>query len=308
MNARTLAALLFSATVAVAAFADEGKLIPFAAPQGAPHTVGEAVKQLYATGARTPHVFKAPRLVKNGVRPNVIEYETADSAFLIPAAGSVQGSNGTFFKSDMTIGNFNGVTQNIGVGWLAANKDNTTSPLTFFTIPANTVVSINDFVGTQIKQSGLGALLLIAYDSTGTSTDSEAFIDGFSRIWTPQPGSAGTVSQSFPAVSVFDSSDNFTAFALGLRLDSAYRTNAGIVNLDSVPHTWTVTSINTGASMQVTVPPYSLSQPGVPASFGSAAGNLSLTYDVNATGFYWSAYASSVDNITGDGWVSRATQ
>lgn len=308
MNTKTVSALLFSVALAVTAVADEGKLIPYAAPDGAPHTVGEAIKQLRATGSRTPHVLKAPRLGKTGIRPNVIEYETADSAFLIPAAGSVPGSNGTFFKSDVTIGNFNGVDQNIGAGWLPANTDNTNAKLTFFTIPANSIVSINDFVATQLKKSGLGALLIIAYDSTGTTVDSEAFIDGFSRIWTPQPGSAGTVSQSFPAVSLLDSSDNFTAFALGLRVDSSFRTNAGIVNLDTKPHTWTVKSINTGASMTVTVPPLSLSQPGVPASFGSPAGNLSLTYDVPDTGFFWSAYASSVDNVTGDGWVSRATQ
>ena len=120
------------------------------------------------------------------------------------------------------------------------------------------------------------------------------------RIWTPQPGSTGTVSQSFPAVSLFDSVDNFTAFALGLRQDASYRTNVGVVNLDSAVHTWTITSLNTNATMTL--------QTGVPASFAGTSGNLSLTYDVPDTNFTWSAYASSVDNVTGDGWVSRATQ
>jgi hypothetical protein len=310
MNAKTLAALLLSAAVAVSAFADEGKLIPVATAEGAPRTVAEAVKQLRATGTRTRHVMNAPKLFKAGVRPNVIEYETADSAFLIPAAGSVQGSNGTFFRSDVTIGNFNGVDQNIGVGFLVQGQDNTKQPLTHFIVPANSVVTINDFVATQLKTSGLGALIFFAFDAAGATTDTEAFIDGFSRIWTPQPGTTngGTVSQSFPAVSLLDSSDNFTAFTMGLRADSNFRTNAGIVNLDTVAHTWTVASINTGQSMTVVVQPFSLSQPGVPVSFGSSAGNLSLTFDVDATQFFWSAYASSVDNRTGDGWVSRATQ
>jgi hypothetical protein len=167
---------------------------------------------------------------------------------------------------------------------------------------------MNDFVGTTLKTSGLGALLIIAFDPTGKTTDTEAFIDGFSRIWTPQPGSSGTVSQSFPAVSLFDSVDDFTAFALGLRQDASYRTNVGVVNLDSVVHTWTITSLNTNATMTLQVQPFSLSQTGVPASFAGSSGNLSLTYDVSATNFTWSAYASSVDNLTGDGWVSRATQ
>lgn len=308
MNAKTVAVLLLSAATAVAAFAGEGKLIPIDQPEGAPRTVAEAVQNLRATGTRTARIVKAPRAFKAGVAPNVIEFETADSAFLIPAAGSLAGSNGTFFRSDVTLGNFNNTDQNIGVGFLVQGKDNTSAPLTFFIVPKNTIVTINDFVGTTLKTSGLGALMFVAYDSTGKNVDSNAFIDGFSRIWTPQPGSTGSVSQSFPAVSLLDSADNFTAFALGLRADTGFRTNAGIVNLDTVQHTWTIASINNGQSLQVTVPPFSLAQPGIPVSFAGSTGNLALTFDVNAVNFFWSAYASSVDNVTGDGWVSRATQ
>ena len=307
MNARALSALLLS-LLAVSAFAGEATLTRIATPEGAPRTVAEGVQRLRAGGVKvTARSAKSARR-PGRIRPNVIELETADNAFLIPAAGSLQGSNGTFFRSDVTFGNFNAVTQSIGVGWLQTGKDNSNAPLTFFTIPANSIVTVNDFVGTTLKTSGLGGLLVIAFDDTGKNTDTEAFIDGFSRIWTPQPGSAGTVSQSFPSVSLFDSVDDFTAFALGLRQDGSYRTNVGVVNLDSVVHTWTITSLNTSATMTLPVQPYSLSQTGVPASFAGASGNLSLTYDVPETNFTWSAYASSVDNVTGDGWVSRATQ
>ena len=315
MNAKFLTTLLLS-TLAVSAFAGEATLTPIAAPAGAPRTVAEGVQLLRAkhpirAAAATSSVPSAVRSarVPGRVRANVIEYETADNAFVIPAAGSVAGSNGTFFKSDLTLGNFNGTTQNIGVGWLQTGKDNSKAPLTYFTIPANSIVTINDFVGTTLKTSGLGALLIIAVDAGGQNADSEAFIDGFSRIWTPQPGSTGTVSQSFPSVSLFDSADNFTAFALGLRQDASFRTNVGVVNLDTAAHTWTVSSLNaTGKNFTMTVPPYSLAQTGVPADFGGTSGNLSVTFDVPDSNIFWSAYASSVDNVTGDGWVSRATQ
>jgi hypothetical protein len=307
MNAKALPALLLS-LLAVSAFAGEATLTRIATPEGAPRTVAEAVQRLRAGGVkvstRTAKSVQRP----SRIRPTVIELETADNAFLIPAAGSVQGSNGTFFRSDVTFGNFNGVTQNIGVGWLQTGKDNSAAPLTFFTIPANSIVTVNDFVSATLHTSGLGGLLIISFDDTGKNTDTEAFIDGFSRIWTPQPGSSGTVSQSFPAVSLFDSVDNFTAFALGLRQDASYRTNVGVVNLDTVAHTWTITSLNTNATMTLVVQPFSLSQTGVPASFAGSSGNLSLSYDVPDANFTWSAYASSVDNVTGDGWVSRATQ
>jgi len=306
MQAKAVAALLCA--VAVSAVAGEGKLTPVPTAAGAPQTVGEAMQRIRARHAAAPL-----RIVKNvrklgRVSANVIEYETADTAFLIPAAGSVQGNQGTFFRSDVTFVNYDNFARNLGVGFLLNGKDNTNAPLTHFTIDAQSVVTINDFVGTTLKTSGLGSLFVLAFDSTGTSVDTEAFIDGFSRIWTPQPGSTGSVSQSFPAVSLFDSVDDFTAIALGLRNDANFRTNVGIVNLDTVAHTWTVSSVNNGKSFQVTVQPLSLSQTGVPADFAGTGGNLSLAFDVTGSNFTWSAYASSVDNVTGDGWVARGTQ
>lgn len=315
MNAKALIPFLLSA-IAVSAAAGEATLTRIETPNAAPRTVAEAVQRLRAnravraSAAASSVATSAKRAHRPGrIRANVIEYETADSAFLIPAAGSVPGSNGTFFRSDLTIGNFNNVTQNLGVGWLQTGKDNTNAPLTFFTIPPQSIVTLNDFVGTTLKTSGLGALLIVAYDAAGQNQDDKAFIDGFSRIWTPQPGSAGTVSQSFPSVSLIDSTDDFTAFALGLRQDASYRTNVGVVNLDSATHVWTVTSLNnSGKTITLTVPPFSLAQTGLPADFGGTTGNLSVTFDVSGTDIFWSAYASSVDNVTGDGWVSRATQ
>lgn len=299
---------LLAVALAASAFADDANFVPMARPDGAPATVREAVQQLVAHvhATRTPTVKKAH--APGRIAPNVIEFETADTAFIIPAAGSVPGANGTFFKSDLALGNFSNVTQNIGVGWLVTGQNNANAPLSYFTVPANTIAQLNDFVGQTLKKSGLGALLVIAYDSAGTSPDDNAIIDGFSRIWTPQPGSAGTVSQSFPSVSIIDSTDNDPAFAIGLRQDANFRTNVGVVNLDTAAHTWTVTSLANNATTTMTVQPFSLGQTGVPASFASSTGALAVQFVPDATGILWSAYASSVDNITGDGWVSRATQ
>ncbi len=306
MQPKAVAVLL--SVIAVSAFASEGKLTPVPTAAAGPQTVGAAMQRFREVHPAPLRIAKTVNKLGR-VRANVIEYETADAAFLIPAAGSVQGSNGTFFRSDVTFVNYNDAAQNIGVGFLVNGQDNSKAPLTHFTINAQSVVTVNDFVATTLKTSGLGSLLVIAYDSTGTNVDSEAFIDAFSRIWTPQPGSTGTVSQSFPAVSLFDSVDDFTAIALGLRADATFRTNVGVVNLDSVKHTWTVSSVNvSGKNFTMTVQPFSLSQTGVPADWAGNGGNLSLAFDVPDTGFTWSAYASSVDNVTGDGWVARGTQ
>ena len=54
----------------------------------------------------------------------------------------------------------------------------------------------------------------------------------------------------------------------------------GVVNLDSVVHTWTIRSTITGATLTMTVQPYSVSQGGAPAgsSEAGAQNNLDRIY------------------------------
>ena len=123
------------------------------------------------------------------------------------------------------------------------------------------------------------------------------------RIWTPQPGSAGSVSQGFPSVAFQDSLGSNAAYAQGLRHDTSFRTNAGVVNLDSVAHTWTVDANGTSGrtSFTITVPPLSMKQQVVPNGNYS---DLILGFSTNDTGFWWSAYGAAVDNVSGDSWSS----
>ena len=264
-------------------------------PAGAPATLGEALKAFRST-----------------VHSEVIFGEIHDDAFVIPISGNAPGSNGTFFRSDLTIANYRATSQVVGIGFMAAGVDNTNAPLTYLTISANTSTAYNDFVGSQLNKTGLGAILVFGFTAVSGSTDSSAELDGFSRIWTPCPTTAcpagGTVSQTFDAVDLHDSLGSLTAYVLGLKQSSDYRTNVGIVNFDNVQHTWTIRSLFTGAVTTITVPPISVVQSGVAAGSGSALGNLALTLNSDGFGFYWSAYGTSVDNKTGDGWVSRAKQ
>ena len=258
-------------------------------PGDAPLTIAEAV-----------HI--APR-----VRVAVVSLDFHDNAFIIPVAGNLQGSGGTFFRSDVSLANYRAATQRIGVGWMAQGVNSGNSALQYFTIPANTVANLNDFVGVTLGKTGLGGLFIEGVDSAG-NLDSNASLDGFSRIWTPQPGSSGSVSQNFDAVSITDSIGSLTAYIIGLKQSSAFRTNVGIVNLDTAAHNWTIRSAITGASSTVTVQGFSITQTGAPAGSADSGGNVALTLNSDGFGFYWSAYGSSTDNTTGDGWISRAKQ
>jgi hypothetical protein len=239
--------------------------------------------------------------------PKVIQLEKAYHTFLIPAAGSVQGSGGTYFRSDFSISNNRGSSQRIGIGWVAQGVDNSNSLLDYYDIPGTQTVIQQDVVGQLLGQSGLGSLLVFAELPSG-STDLNARLLGFSRIWTNQPNATGTVSLQFPAVSPNDSLSTAHGYAIGLRHDGQYRTNVGIVNLDTVSHTWTVRIVGLTQSGQfnVTVLPFSMMQVPLPSgNYGDLFLDLQATAGSN---FYWSGYGASVDNTTGDGWVSRAIQ
>jgi hypothetical protein len=265
-------------------------------PAGAPATVADAVALV-----RSRHAASTAR-----VRPLVVTVDDDESSFIIPIAGSIAGGNGTFFKSDMAIINHRDVAQRVGVGWLAANVNNTTAPVQYISIPAQTGVAYDDFVANQLGKSGLGAILFVGVTDTG-ALDQNAQIDGFSRIWTPQPGAVGTVSQTFDAITPTDALGSLTGYVIGLKQSTDFRTNVGIVNFDGTAHTWTVTSRFTGVSSTVNVPPYSVVQASVAAGSGSALGNLSLNINcTNPNSNWWTAYGTTVDNRTGDGWVSRA--
>jgi len=271
--------------------AEVHELTPIARPAGAPATIAEGVRSL-----------------RERAVPKVIAVDLRDQAFLIPIAGNTAGSGGTYFRSDVAIGNYRSATQNLGVGWMVAGANNAQAPLSYFSIPANSVATLDDFVGKTLNKTGLGGILIFGVDSAGNN-DSAASLDGFSRIWTNQPGAVGTVSQNFDAISLTDSIGSLTAYIVGLKQSGDFRANVGVVNLDTATHTWTARSVQTGAVTTLTVPPYSVVQTGVAAGSATPSSpNLVLTLQSDGFGFWWSAYASSTDNHTGDGWVCRAKQ
>lgn len=247
-----------------------------------------------------------------GVRASTITDSISARAFIFPAAGSLAGGGGTlFFKSDVTLVNYRDTPQQVVVGFWSQGTTNTLNFANYksVTLPPQQFVTIQDFVGSSLGSSGLGSLVFIPY--TGTVLDANSAIDGFSRIYTKQPGSAGTVSQPFDAIDPDTLSVQYIdeGIALGLRQDADFRTNFGIVNVDPSPHAYKVSFV--GEKLQtditLTVPAYGMIQQAIPAG---DYGALQLLYQVTDAGtntVSWIGYASSTDNVTGDGWVSIAS-
>lgn len=242
------------------------------------------------------------REVRQQVHAQVISVDWDTYAYVIPAAGSLPGNFGTFFRSDFALSNRRSTPQRISVGWIARGLNNGTSPVQYFTLPASTVDFEHDFVASVLGKSGLGSVVVIAVDSAG-NIDKSASIDAFSRIYTTQTSTNGTMSQDFPAVDVQDSLA--TSYAYGLRQDANFRTNVGLVNIYGDPQQFTVRVIGIFGSttFTVNVQPYSMDQVALPSG---SWGDLSLQVSTSLSNFnWWTAYGSTVDNRTGDGWVSH---
>ena len=246
------------------------------------------------------------------VHTSAITDSRSSRVIIIPAAGSVAGGGGAlFFRSDVTLVNYEPAAHDVIVMWWPAGTSNslntTGSNVLTLTLQPNTFNTYPDFVANTLHQSGLGSIVVIPIVSGQLSFD--AGIDGFSRIYTKQPGSNGTVSQEFPGVDPDNASMFNEGVSLGLRQDTNYRTNWGIVNTDSVSHAFHLTFMgenNQTGTLDVTVPAFGMVQQAAPAGTFGALNIVFSSPDVTAFASFV-AYASSTDNTTGDGWVSLAS-
>jgi hypothetical protein len=252
-------------------------------------------------------------------KSDVLFVDQVASAFLIPGVGSTPGVGGTFFQSEVVLSNFRSTAQRIAVTFLplgaASPPTRTIFELPSYEDTGDLGLVSEDFLSSRMGLSGLGALLVEGIDSSG-NPDPDARLDGFARVWTQQPASSGctnptgTVSQTLlPVPASHLVGDEFPAFAIGMRQDENFRTNVGIVNLSSSSHTWTVEVFGTRGSISfpVTAAPNALTQVPLPSG---AFGNMSITFALTSPSsgnVPWTAYGTSVDNRTGDGWTRSAT-
>lgn len=227
---------------------------------------------------------------------------------LIPVAGSTPGANGTFFKSDITLGNFAQRAQMVRLTWLPQGATATYS--TTITLNARSFIRSADFVHDYLGQSGLGAIIVTGVNGFGLDQTASLYVA--SRVWTPQPGTTGTTSQSLPAIPT--STINTTDAALfslgGTGVGNGFRMNVGLVNLDPV-NEQTLMIVFTQSplpfAIPVTVPPMSMQQ-GTLGSTNFFNPEILITNGtpVATRSNLWVAYGSTVDNVTGDAWSELA--
>lgn len=227
------------------------------------------------------------------------------SQLLIAAAGRVAGANETFFRSDINVVNYRDADQRVRFNWLPQGQTGVGIAAVEIVIPKATGIASEDFVTEVLNQSGLGSILVTAITPDG-QFDTQGKLHATARIWSNQPGlSTGTVSQTFPIISLNDVNSSSGVRILGQRRDDRYRTNVGIINLSPSEQTFRVSVLaDTRTELQnVIVPGLSMQQ--VPLT-GPPATNLQIavTNITTAPSPNWVVYGSSVDNTTGDSWSS----
>lgn len=228
---------------------------------------------------------------------------------LIPAAISADGANDTTFRSDIRITNQRDRPQRVQLDWLPRDGAPNPAVVTLVEILPHQTLASDDFVHEVMNRGGLGAILVNGIDEAG-AVDPDARLHATVRVWTPQPGSEGTSSQSFSPIPLSDVV-NDELFILGHRRNEQYRTNVGIVNLDSGAHTFLVTVSGETPTLlaeeyRVTVPGFAMVQFPVTGAQQNQL-RVDIEEDIVPGGprlTLWTAYASSVDNVTGDGWAT----
>ncbi|HKR66236.1 MAG TPA: hypothetical protein VJZ00_21075 [Thermoanaerobaculia bacterium] len=232
-------------------------------------------------------------------------------SILIPAAGDVTGANGTHFRSDISVINLRNAAQRVQISWLPQGATGIgIAPFTM-DLPAQSGFSSENFAFNVLQRTGLGSIVIMGVRSDN-SFDPEALLHATARIWTPRPdGGAGTMSQTFPAIAL-SSNENVRVKAIfGTRRTAQYRLNVGISNPIAQARKFRVTVIVSGtgptqAQFDMDVPAQSMDQRNV--DIGGEGLAQFLIEDITATNPVgpWHAWASSIDNDSGDAWSQMA--
>jgi hypothetical protein len=234
--------------------------------------------------------------VHAGLRAKALNLDSASPDLLFPVLGKIPS-----WQSDVMLINYRSTPQRVVFLFLEQGKNNVNGVPLYYTVPASFMTYWHDFFATGLGLSGIGTIIVAGVDSLG-NIDSNARLDGSARLYQTNTA-GGTLSQLFPAVPLQDAPSGARTTALGLRSDPRFRTNAGVVNPDSVAHTFTVSIVAASvSSFQISVLPYSMMQVRIPND--GSYGDIALQF-TSTSGTWWASYGACVDNISGDSWSSH---
>jgi hypothetical protein len=228
--------------------------------------------------------------------------------YVVPGLANAPGRNGTFWRADLALFNPAQGESRVRLLALESGRDNTYPRSVALSLPPRTSVRINDVLPNLFGLAG-SAALRIEVDAGEVVTTARSYT----------AGGGGYVGGSVPAlptsVAITPGAD---ARIAGLRSsptsDHGSRTNLGFVNLLPAPVTVSATLVDDDGTllepMAVDLPASGFIQLGDVFRSRSAAevGAGTAIVRVSTSGGAVVAYASVVDNITGDATILTPSQ
>jgi hypothetical protein len=258
---------------------------------------------------RTPIFLLSSLLLCSTATADLIVPQTSAARILVPAAGNAAGANDTYFRSDIQVANVRNAPQRVLMYWLPQGSSGAAIAPRVIDMGAAQAFSSEDFVAAVMQQTGVGGIELVGV-TNDNEPDPNARLHVTSRIWTTRPdGGEGTMSQTFPAI-VLPGSTARSKTIFGVRASEQYRVNVGIANPADTTHrfrvTVRVTSTTTETSQfELELPARSIRQQ--TATLTTAGVAQVLIENLTAgTSTDWQAWASSIDNDSGDAWSQMA--
>jgi hypothetical protein len=236
---------------------------------------------------------------------------------LIPVVANKAGANGTYFRSEITLTNHRDIDQAVSLHYYAVGEFFYGDPKfeTTVMLPARGSITYTDVLSAAFPPHQLsdgkvfGTLVIGGASSSGRQLfDDSARLSATYRIWTAAPDGSGTMSQSSAALALDELSEaRLPRVVIGAREDVGFRCNVGIVSLTFEMRDFLVTAASPKGttSMVVSAGRYSLTQVPLPAA---GLGHVIIRIEpLNLQpADIWTAYASSVDNTSGDAWLGNA--
>jgi PA domain len=226
------------------------------------------------------------------------------TTYLLPSSAHASGKNNAFYTTDLTLANRGSTDSNLTLQFLGHDRDGTTGPQQLRALAANKAVTYVDILASLF---GVNATDAQNYGAILITADS-ASLKIVSQTSTPTPNGVGTFGQSVPAQGANDFVTPASPKSLiALREDSAFRTNAVLVNATTSSVTVTLTLVaadgSTLGTTTRTLPPLGMTQIGnVVTALGAPFGTTNAVLVVSTTtpGAQIATYASIIDNTTND--------
>jgi len=236
------------------------------------------------------------RLLSPGTAPPILPYI---ATWILPSSARAAGQGGTFFTTSLTVANLSATDAYFALKFLGNNIDGRSGPEQSFMLSGGASVTYPDVLGTVFGlSSNYGAIQIRA------STPQMSIVGQTS---TPCK-SGGSYGQSVPAVPSTDAMPaSQVRSIIAIREDTAFRTNLILANATEASLLVNVAIFSeAGAALgskQYLLPPLGMTQITRVVRDVGISGNITdarITVSTFTTGGGFTAYASAIDNVSGD--------